>query len=559
MLKKQFVQVGMAGIAAILLFQPFAALGVNAPSPTALTGVVSSKEEGHMEGVLVSAKKEGSSVTITVVSDAQGGFGFPRAKLESGRYSLQIRAVGYELDDPGQVEISSRKSVRKDLNLHPTKDIAAQLTNAEWMLSIPGTEQQKTALLNCVSCHTLQRIVSSKHDTAEFLEVVQRMGGYANQSSPLHPQRRVSEKPPEAPREQAQGPQRQFAEYLSTINLSSAANWGYPLKTLPRPKGRATRVVITEYDLPRQTIEPHDVFVDSKGIVWYSNFGEQFLGKLDPKTAKYAEFPVPLLKPGQPTGVEGLRPDTDGNLWIGMMFQGALAKFDPKAEKFQVFSLPPELSDQSQVNMVSPEHAAVDGKVWLQNNGPAAIYRLDPATGKFDDFEPFKDPKQGAGHSIYDVIADSHNNVYFTDFADGQIGRIDAKTGQVTFFPTPTQRSGPRRGTMDSQDRFWFGEYRGNTVAMFDTRTEHFKEWAAPTPWSAPYDVALDKNGDAWTGSMVTDRVLRLNTQTGEFTEYLLPRWTNIRRVFVDNSTTPVTFWVGNDDGASIIKMEPLD
>ena len=43
------------------------------------------------------------------------------------------------------------------------------------------------------------------------------------------------------------------------------------------------------------------------------------------------------------------------------------------------------------------------------------------------------------------------------------------------------------------------------------------------------------------------------------FTEYLLPRFTNIRRVFVDNSTTPVTFWVGNNHGASIIKLEPLD
>jgi hypothetical protein len=27
--------------------------------------------------------------------------------------------------------------------------------------------------------------------------------------------------------------------------------------------------------------------------------------------------------------------------------------------------------------------------------------------------------------------------------------------------------------------------------------------------------------------------------------EYLLPKTTNIRRVFVDNSTSPVTFWVG--------------
>ncbi len=32
-----------------------------------------------------------------------------------------------------------------------------------------------------------------------------------------------------------------------------------------------------------------------------------------------------------------------------------------------------------------------------------------------------------------------------------------------------------------------------------------------------------------------------------------------MRRVFVDNSTTPVTFWVGNNHGASIVKLEPLD
>ena len=77
--------------------------------------------------------------------------------------------------------------------------------------------------------------------------------------------------------------------------------------------------------------------------------------------------------------------------------------------------------------------------------------------------------------------------------------------------------------------------------------------------WSAPYDVQLDKNEEAWTGSMLSDQVTRLNTKTGETVQYLLPRSTNIRRVFVDNSTTPVTFWVGSNHGASIVKLEPLD
>ena len=43
-----------------------------AQAQAALTGVVSSSDEGPMEGVLVSAKKEGSSITTTVVSGQQG-------------------------------------------------------------------------------------------------------------------------------------------------------------------------------------------------------------------------------------------------------------------------------------------------------------------------------------------------------------------------------------------------------------------------------------------------------------------------------------------------------
>jgi hypothetical protein len=64
-------------------------------SPSALAGKVTSQEEGAMEGVLVSAKRAGSTMTITVVSDAQGQYSFPRDRLDPGKYSVAIRAVGY--------------------------------------------------------------------------------------------------------------------------------------------------------------------------------------------------------------------------------------------------------------------------------------------------------------------------------------------------------------------------------------------------------------------------------------------------------------------------------
>jgi virginiamycin B lyase len=65
----------------------------DAQAQVALTGVVSAADEGPMEGVLVSAKKEGSTITTTVVSDQQGAFSFPSARLEPGKYTISIRAI----------------------------------------------------------------------------------------------------------------------------------------------------------------------------------------------------------------------------------------------------------------------------------------------------------------------------------------------------------------------------------------------------------------------------------------------------------------------------------
>ena len=536
-------------------------LPARAQTPAALTGQVTSGEEGPMEGVLVSAKKAGSTVTITVVSDAQGNYSFPAAKLEPGQYSLRIRAVGYDLDRPASVDLAAQQPAKYDLKLRKTEDLAAQLSNAEWLASFPGTDQQKNAMLGCVGCHTLERVARSTHKPDDFIHVtLPRMQGYVNQSIPAAPQLRRGERRMEERGDQRVQVYRGMADFLGGVNLSSGPQWSYALKTLPRPKGRSTRVVITEYDLPRETIQPHDVVIDSDGIAWYSSFGEQFLGRLDPKTGKASEYPVPMHKPGYPTGFLGLRTDKAGDLWLGNMYQATMVKFERKSETFKYFPLPPEQNiDAAQVNMVSPQSSHVDGKVWSQNNGFAGVHRLDLATGQIETWEPFKDAPKGEPHNIYDVVPDSKNNVYFTDFRQKHIGRIDAKTGEIKLFAILTPSPALRRGQMDSQDRLWFGEYRGDKIGMFDTKTEKFTEWSMPTRWTNPYDVTLDKNEEAWTGSMLNDRVVRLNTKSGDFTEYLLPRTTNIRRVFVDNSTTPVTFWVGSNHGASIIKLEPLD
>src|SRR5262245_8993279 len=538
-----------------LLVSPGAALADGKPQ-AALAGTVSSAKEGLMEGVVVSAKQVGSTVTVSVPTDDKGRFSFPAAKLQPGSYAISIRAIGYNLEDPRSADVTAGQTAHVDIKLAPTKNLPKQMSNAEWFASFPGTDQEKKALLNCVSCHNLDRIVRSQYDGEQFIEVFNRMIGYYPGSTPEHPQRLVGN----ARRSLGQGPNmRAVAEYLASINLSKET-WSYPLKTLPRLTGRSSRVILTEYDLPRRLIQPHDVIVDEQGMIWFTHFAEQLFGKMDPNTGQVWEYPLPTLKPGYPVGTLDLGIDKAGNPWIGMMYQGGVARFDKKAEAFTTWSIPKEWqTDAAQSGHLDPSSTHVDGKVWVKNSDRSQILRLDPETGQWENLGSFSDPANGKRLGVYGIPADRDNNLYLLDFSSSNVGRIDAKTGQFTIYRGAIRESRPRRGAVDEQNRLWFAEYGGNAIGMLDPKVGKVQEWVLPTAWAQPYDVVTDKNGEAWTGSMMSDRVSRLDPKTGEFVEYLMPKTTNIRRVFVDNSTSPVTFWVGSNHGASIIKVEPLD
>src|SRR5438552_9171835 len=253
----------------------------HAQGAVALTGQVSSAEEGAMEGVVISARKDGSTISISVVTGAQGRFSFPAARLEPGHYTLKARAAGYEIDEPRAADVAAGSLASADIKLRKVKNLSAHLTNAEWMMSMPGTDEQKRFLLNCNGCHTLERIMKSTYDADGFMQIFQRMAGYYPGSTPLKPQRLAGK----ATRDVERGGRgRKTAEWLATVNLSQQQTWAFPLRTEPRLTGRSTRVIITEYDLPNPLIQPHDVVLDREGNAWYSDFGQMFLGKMDPKT-----------------------------------------------------------------------------------------------------------------------------------------------------------------------------------------------------------------------------------------------------------------------------------
>src|SRR5204862_3676455 len=110
----------LAAIAAAMVFPPLSN-AVRAEGLAALTGLVSSEAEGKMEGVVVTARRAKSIVQVSVTTDAEGRYSFPRNRLEPGEYTLSIRAVGYDIDSPARATVNG-KAATADLKLKKTKN-----------------------------------------------------------------------------------------------------------------------------------------------------------------------------------------------------------------------------------------------------------------------------------------------------------------------------------------------------------------------------------------------------------------------------------------------------
>jgi virginiamycin B lyase len=534
----------------------------------ALSGVVSSQQEGLMEGVVVSARRDGANFTVSVVSDMKGKYSFPQTHLEPGKYALTIRAVGYDLNGPGSVTIAERKTSNADLKLEKTKDLASQLSSLEWAMSVPGTTEQKDKVIyqtvSCAYCHAWERVVKSNHTADEFVDLITRMQKYYTDGSAVSRDNRgrgqigppeqvaAAEQNPMWGREPFGVPKKELAEYLATVNLSGGkTTWPYELKTLPRPKGKATRVIITQYDMPRPDTVAHDLDLDSAGTVWYTDESRMLFGKMNPKTGAFTEYALPPVPPGDLPGARDIQVDRDDNIWFPRRIANAaivLTKFNPKTEEVSTIE-----GVGTQFMALGPE-----GKIW------AGWTRINPKTIKVEatyGWEKSPNIPPGPHRQYVDLtVVNSKGNPYAPDIGGSYIIGIDAKTGEAKFWKVPTPRASPRRGRMDAQDRFWFAEYTGDKVGMFDTRTEKFQEWPMLRKYTTPYAVsAPDRNGYVYATSNTSERLMRLDPKTGEIVEYQMPTEFDSKKITYDPTTSRLTLWMVNTRTARMMKVEPLE
>ena len=546
----------------------------------ALTGVVTSEQEGPMEGVVVILRGVDETVLTAVTSDATGEFRFHRDRLGAGEYDVSVRAAGYELLETKTVVIDDKKSHSLgQLSLAAVTEplrLASQLTSLDWVNSFPGSQAEKDLLVknmvNCGFCHSLERIARSPYNAEGFEQVIQRMHTYETDHASADRIQIVSKPKPIEGLIWYGRKASDIAEYLATVNLSGGkSQWDYPLQTLPRPTGEGTNATVTVYPIPRQPSVIHDLDVDSKGNVWYGNTGWDFVGKLDPRTGEFSEWPTPNFLPEPEeglmriVGVQDIQVDETDTVWVAVM-GNKHASFSPDTETWQTYDLPVIWKNP----FLGPVRAGEDG-LWATGitsapDGPIRhehAFRFDIKTGEvgegimlFDD-KPFPtDPNRvGQLNYCYMMDQDAEGNFLCTAPEASSIARSDGE-GNVRLVPTLTPNAYPRRGYRDDNNHFWFTEFFADNVASIDLDTDQITEYPIQPRYISPYYARPDRNGKIWISSTGSDRLLRLDPETGNIVKYLMPVTYDARKVIVDNSADRITVWLPNKNQGQLIRIE---
>jgi streptogramin lyase/mono/diheme cytochrome c family protein len=511
------------------------------------TGVVHIKSGDSPEGVGVQLIAP-NGVRTTVYANGDGKFEFPR--MQAGTYTLRVpspvpfkpyvREVSIEgttkLDDI----VLERVADSDDLPASPL--LESQLSGAEILWNLPGSAEEKAMLQkNCSGCHSWQQIFRNRYDEHSWSLIVDRMMHFAGTAIA------VRTKPANAPDPEAEMLTKFFAR------VRGPESQDMPIRLFPRPRGQSTRVVVTEFELPRSLLMLHDAALDAQGNVWYTSHKTRYVGKMDPKTGIFTDYTIPLT-PGAMPGTHHQVIDKNGIAWISENWAHQLNRLDPKTGEVH----------QAKIESTTPINAPSFGNFTLDQNGyvwdgrHGQIVKLDPNTGAVLQHWPLQ------ADSTYDNTI-SYDGKYWGGSGPANWGNtveiMEIATGKLLNLNTGPHFMTAKRGGFDPFGNTWWGGADGSLIELnFKAqRIEEYTPPIAPHPYTDFYEAMPDKNGEIWAGVLHGRQMLRYNPKTDHWNVYQMPEpYSYDRRTVIDTSTKPATVWYVDYNGY-LVRVQPLD
>jgi streptogramin lyase/mono/diheme cytochrome c family protein len=505
-------------------------------------GVVSNAAGQPVAGAFVKLKNAERRLTFMVISQDQGRF---EAKdLPPGLYSVQGVGAGYQSDWFANVSVTASGSAKVGLSL--TNKQGAMLLPA-WPQRIPEAEVRKVSVdpkdlpdgdgkalvaEKCASCHDLRRTVVKRSNRDHWNHTVARMRTRMTVASI---------------------PDLSDAETAKIVNYLSAhfpevqpydANSRLSRTLL---SGKAVSYRVVTYDLVNTHAEPHDVAMDPQGNAWVSERAGK-LGRLDGKTLEFTERdtpPGPAAKDRQSLGNPQI--DANGILWVADGPNSRWLSYDTASGKFLAFAFPRGKGPAGGNSMALHR----DGTVWATGAGKEAR-QLIPEKVEFKFFEA-PAAKHHKNPGAYGIAVAGDGAVWFAEDEVDLMARVDPVTGKVDEFKIPYEggHAFPRRMNSDANGDLWVALWNAGKLMKVDHKTKQMTIYTPPTPTGGNYSVVVDKkNNYIWVSQHQVDMIARFDPKTEEWVEFPLPEAeSDPRRIDIDPTNPNRIYFSGNIPG----------
>jgi virginiamycin B lyase len=357
--------------------------------------------------------------------------------------------------------------------------------------TLPDGPGKEVVTVYCNSCHTIFSRVGSGYTPEGWRTVIRMM---SNHGVAVPPDQVVA-----------------LTDYLIKV---------FPEK--PKPAGTTipgpAKVSIKTWQVPTPGSRPHDPLATRDGAIWYSGQMANVLGRLDPKTGQFKEFPLKTPH----SGPHGLIEDRDGNIWYTGNTGALVGKLDPKTGAVTEHKMPdPAAKD--------PHSLVFDqsGTLWFTLQNSNMIGRLDPKSG---EIKLVTAPTPNS--RPYGIMVNSKGVPFTVLFGTNKVARIDPKTMELKEYTLPDSGARPRRLAFTSDDVVWYSDNVRGYLGRLDPATGQAKEWLSPGgPKSEPYGISVIKDVVWYSESGTTpNTVVRFDPKTENFQSWVIAGGGNIVR-----------------------------
>jgi virginiamycin B lyase len=526
-------------LAAGAAFCALAAAAQAAGGRGTVEGVVNDGSGQPVAGAMVKLTNAERHLTFMVVTKARGRF--DAHDLPPGAYVAQGIGGGFESPRSMPLTVEAGNSTRIDLALSEKQ--GAMLPPA-WPQRIPEEEIKAVPLdlppgdgkalveARCTTCHDVQRIVVKRTTVPEWAHIIERMRGAMA----------IAGIPDVSDDEAAT-----IANYLA---VTFKADQAYGANSrLPRDLlvGKAMNYRAVTYDLVNHFAEPHDVAADPQGNAWVAERAGK-LGRFDPTSYEFVEVtppPGPAAANRQRLGNPQI--DKNGVLWVADGPNGRWLSYDTKDDRFASFQWPRGHGNAGGNSMaVHP-----DGTIYATGLG-REVRALNPEKAEFKFYaSPSARGKEEPG--AYGLAVAGDGSVWWAEDNIDRMARVDPATGKVDEYTIPYDEGHafPRRMNSDGHGDLWVALWQAGKLMKIDHKTREMTIFSPPTANAGTYSVVVDKVNDlVWVSEHKVDKIARFDPKTGEWVEFPLPEaQSDPRRIDIDPTNPNRIYFSGNTAG----------